>query len=71
MYPADFLAKWGPKVGADRGDMAGDLGSVVHDRFDKLRAALERAIELLEDGQPPKGGRTDQFVKKAKKLLRG
>lgn len=69
MYPADFLQKWGPKVGAERGEMASDLGAVVHARYDALRGLLTEAIEILEHSDPPEGGRTDQFIKRIKKAL--
>lgn len=69
MTPADFLMKYGPLVGAKRGEMASDLGSVVHERYTKLRDGISGAIELLEHSDPHPGGRTDLFIKKLKKLL--
>jgi hypothetical protein len=84
MMPADFLEKWGPKVGKERGGMAGDLGSVIHQNGDAMRKTvkrlaadadqfrwlLEEAIEHLERGMPPKGCVTDKFIKKVKRALR-
>lgn len=37
---------------------------------EKLRVLLREAIWLLEQSQPPEGGATEAFIKKAKKALR-
>lgn len=38
---------------------------------DRLMVLLVEAIRLLEDSHPPSGGRTDKFLRRAKKALRG
>ena len=46
------------------------LEMIVAER-DKLVGLLAQTLHILESGNPPKGGRTDTFIKKAKKTLHG
>jgi hypothetical protein len=36
---------------------------------DMLAVCLQECVDRLEDGHPPKGGRTERLIKRAKKLL--
>lgn len=68
--PQEFLAKWCPVVADRRNELATDLAGVAKS-WAKLHDALAEAVEILEHSDPPKGGRTDKFIKRAKKALRG
>jgi hypothetical protein len=71
MKGADFIEKWAPKDGPDRTKMIEDLATLYSGAFSSLKKVLGEAIEILEHSDPPKGGRTDKFIKRAKDALRG